>query len=95
MKSWIGFALLAMVFAGFTSVIAKLGLVGISAQLGLAVLLLEEQITMRMLTGGFIVARTINHRQVIGQVVVKLSASRRVCFAGKAAPDAGAILRQG
>ena len=37
MKVWIVFALVSMVFAGFTSVIAKLGLTGISGDLGLAV----------------------------------------------------------
>lgn len=37
MKQWVLYALLSMVFAGFTSVIAKLGLTGISAELGLAV----------------------------------------------------------
>ncbi len=37
MEKWLGYALLSMVFAGFTSVIAKLGLAGISADLGLAI----------------------------------------------------------
>jgi bacterial/archaeal transporter family protein len=37
MKSWIIFAVISMIFAGFTSVIAKLGLSGISGELGLAV----------------------------------------------------------
>jgi transporter family protein len=37
MKTWIIYALISMVFAGFTSVIAKLGLAGISGELGLAV----------------------------------------------------------
>lgn len=37
MKPWILYALVSMVFAGFTSVIAKLGLTGISGELGLAV----------------------------------------------------------
>jgi bacterial/archaeal transporter family protein len=37
MKTWIIYALISMVFAGFTSVIAKLGLSGISSELGLAV----------------------------------------------------------
>ena len=37
MKLWIVFAIVSMVFAGFTSVIAKLGLTGISGDLGLAV----------------------------------------------------------
>ena len=37
MKTWVVFALLSMVFAGFTSVIAKMGLQGISGDLGLAV----------------------------------------------------------
>ena len=37
MKTWIIYALISMVFAGFTSVIAKLGLTGISGELGLAV----------------------------------------------------------
>lgn len=37
MKAWIVFAIISMVFAGFTSVIAKMGLSGISGELGLAV----------------------------------------------------------
>jgi len=37
MKTWVIYALISMVFAGFTSVIAKLGLVGISGELGLAI----------------------------------------------------------
>jgi bacterial/archaeal transporter family protein len=37
MKTWIIYAIVSMVFAGFTSVIAKLGLSGISSELGLAV----------------------------------------------------------
>ncbi len=37
MKTWIIYALVSMVFAGFTSVIAKLGLSGISSELGLAI----------------------------------------------------------
>lgn len=37
MKPWVTFAVVSMVFAGFTSVIAKLGLSGISGELGLAV----------------------------------------------------------
>ena len=37
MENWIFWAILSMIFAGFTSVIAKLGLVGISGDLGLAI----------------------------------------------------------
>lgn len=37
MKPWITYAFLSMIFAGCTSVIAKLGLSGISGELGLAV----------------------------------------------------------
>lgn len=37
MKRWILYAFISMLFAGFTSVVAKQGLVGISAELGLAV----------------------------------------------------------
>lgn len=37
MKQWIFYALVSMVFAGFTSVIAKLGLNGISGEVGLLV----------------------------------------------------------
>ena len=37
MRPWIAFAIVSMVFAGFTSVIAKMGLKGISGDLGLAV----------------------------------------------------------
>jgi transporter family protein len=37
MEKWVIYACISMFFAGFTSVIAKLGLNGISAELGLAV----------------------------------------------------------
>lgn len=37
MKPWIAYAIISMIFAGFTSVIAKLGLSGISGELGLAI----------------------------------------------------------
>jgi bacterial/archaeal transporter family protein len=37
MKSWVTYALISMFFAGFTSVIAKIGLSGITAELGLAI----------------------------------------------------------
>jgi len=37
MKTWVIYALISMVFAGLTSVIAKLGLSGISGELGLAI----------------------------------------------------------
>jgi transporter family protein len=37
MEKWILYALISMVFAGFTAVIAKLGLTGISGDLGLAI----------------------------------------------------------
>lgn len=37
MEKWVIFAFISMVFAGFTSVIAKLGLNGISGEIGLAV----------------------------------------------------------
>lgn len=37
MERWVLYAILSMFFAGFTSVIAKMGLAGISADLGLAV----------------------------------------------------------
>jgi bacterial/archaeal transporter family protein len=37
MEKWVCYAFLSMVFAGFTSVIAKMGLAGISGELGLTV----------------------------------------------------------
>ncbi|RZA28846.1 MAG: EamA family transporter [Proteobacteria bacterium] len=37
MEKWVVYALVSMGFAGFTSVIAKLGLAGISGDLGLAI----------------------------------------------------------
>jgi bacterial/archaeal transporter family protein len=37
MEKWVVYAFVSMVFAGFTSVIAKLGLAGISGDLGLAI----------------------------------------------------------
>lgn len=37
MDKWVLYAFASMVFAGFTSVIAKLGLIGISGDLGLAI----------------------------------------------------------
>ncbi|MFX7870459.1 hypothetical protein ABTK02_20635, partial [Acinetobacter baumannii] len=36
-ERWIAYAFISMAFAGFTSVIAKLGLTGISSDLGLAI----------------------------------------------------------
>lgn len=37
MERWVVYAIISMLFAGFTSVVAKQGLVGISAELGLTV----------------------------------------------------------
>lgn len=37
MEKWISYAFISMFFAGFTSVIAKTGLVGISGELGLVI----------------------------------------------------------
>ena len=37
MEKWVAYALISMVFAGFTSVIAKMGLAGISGELGLTI----------------------------------------------------------
>nr|QDL89601.1 carboxylate/amino acid/amine transporter [Sym plasmid] len=37
MEKWITYAFISMFFAGFTSVIAKMGLVGISGELGLTI----------------------------------------------------------
>ena len=37
MEKWVGYALISMIFAGFTSVIAKMGLAGISGELGLTI----------------------------------------------------------
>ncbi len=37
MKPWVLYAIISMIFAGFTSVIAKLGLTGISGELGVTV----------------------------------------------------------
>jgi bacterial/archaeal transporter family protein len=37
MEKWVIYALISMLFAGFTSVIAKMGLAGISGELGLTV----------------------------------------------------------
>jgi len=37
MKTWVLYAIISMVFAGFTSVIAKMGLAGITGELGLTV----------------------------------------------------------
>ncbi len=37
MKPWITYAIISMIFAGFTSVIAKIGLAGISGELGITV----------------------------------------------------------
>lgn len=37
MKPWVTYAIISMFFAGFTSVIAKMGLAGISGELGLAI----------------------------------------------------------
>jgi transporter family protein len=37
MEKWIAYAFISMAFAGFTSVIAKMGLAGISGELGLTI----------------------------------------------------------
>ncbi len=37
MDKWVAYALVSMIFAGFTSVIAKMGLAGISGELGLTI----------------------------------------------------------
>lgn len=37
MEKWMAYAFISMFFAGFTSVIAKMGLAGISAELGLTI----------------------------------------------------------
>lgn len=37
MKTWVVYAIISMVFAGFTSVIAKMGLNGITGELGITV----------------------------------------------------------
>jgi len=37
MENWIVWAILSMIFAGFTSVVAKMGLAGISGELGLTI----------------------------------------------------------
>jgi bacterial/archaeal transporter family protein len=37
MEKWVIYALISMLFAGFTSVIAKMGLAGISGELGLTI----------------------------------------------------------
>ncbi len=37
MEKWVAYALLSMAFAGFTSVIAKIGLAGISGEMGIAI----------------------------------------------------------
>jgi transporter family protein len=37
MERWVIYAIISMIFAGFTAVVAKQGLVGISAELGLTV----------------------------------------------------------
>ena len=37
MERWVAYATVSMVFAGFTSVIAKMGLAGISGELGLTI----------------------------------------------------------
>ncbi len=37
MEKWIAYAIISMVFAGFTSVVAKMGLAGISGELGLTI----------------------------------------------------------
>lgn len=52
MEKWVAFAFLSMIFAGFTSVIAKLGLTGISGELGLAL----RTVVVFVLVSGFALA---------------------------------------
>lgn len=37
MEKWIAYAIISMIFAGFTSVVAKMGLAGITGELGLTI----------------------------------------------------------
>ncbi|MFM9912682.1 MAG: EamA family transporter [Methylophilaceae bacterium] len=60
MERWVFYAFISMLFAGFTSVIAKQGLVGISAELGLTVRTLYVLLFI-MLFAVFAVAPTEIH----------------------------------
>ncbi len=60
MERWVFYAFVSMFFAGFTSVIAKQGLVGISAELGLTVRTLYVLLFV-MLFAAFAVAPTEIH----------------------------------
>lgn len=54
MKTWVFFAILSMIFAGLTSVIAKVGLTGISGEMGLGV----RTVFVFMITTAFALAVT-------------------------------------
>jgi transporter family protein len=51
MEKWVVYALISMLFAGFTSVIAKMGLAGISGELGLTI----RTLFVSLLVAGFAV----------------------------------------
>ena len=56
MAKWVTYAFASMVFAGFTSVIAKLGLAGNSGDLGLAILTCFVFVIMLMFAGAVVSA---------------------------------------
>jgi hypothetical protein len=62
MQTWVIYALLSMVFAGVTAVIAKQGLAGISGELGIVV----RTIFLSSMTGGG------GHRRAVGDTHISL-----------------------
>ena len=56
MEKWVVYALISMLFAGFTSVIAKLGLAGISGEVGITV----RTVFVSLFVLGFAVATVPN-----------------------------------
>ena len=74
MERWGQYAFFSVVFAGFTSVIAKLGLAGISADLGLAIRTCFVFVFVLMFAG---VAATRDHQP--GQADRRGADHRRAC----------------
>lgn len=74
MERWIVFAFASMFFAGFTSVIAKQGLAGISAELGIVVRTLFVFVFILMFAAYSVPAADFKHLQKTNYLWLGLSA---------------------
>ena len=74
MERWVLYAIISMLFAGFTAVVAKQGLVGISAELGLTVRTLFVCVFILLFAAVSVAPAEIKSLQKINYIWLALSA---------------------